>query len=794
MLLGAISTLSTGYTYAWAQPPSVSGIIPTEYVQPTHDDRSSASLLGSVKDHKTGEPLAGVHLIIVELQRGTTSNHDGLYRLGGIPNGMYTFEARMIGFEPFRTRIQIDSTRTAPVLHIALQEEAVLLSEVVVTPGRFSVHSMEAHGYQTFSEDDLENVPQFGEDIYRAVTRLPGLTANDFSSRFMIRGGEHDEVLVTLDGLELYDPFHMKDIGGGGLSIVDASIIGGVDLLTGAFPASYGNRLSGVFDLTSTTPSPTQNQSSLGISFINSRITSEGRFNNDKTSWTFVGRRGYLDLLLGLIDESFSLVPQYYDAFGKVNHTINTKHSLSVQWLLSGDRVSYLDITDPDDRARSRYGNGYLWTNWKSIWSPRLYSETLLSQGRIWQNRDGIEIREDNLIRFKTDDQRTFHVTNVKQDWTYDATSTYMVSWGVDFKRYAASYDYANTRLIQEIPKTASTNEIVTRHEQFAWDSDPTGALVGVYSRHRVRLGAKLTTELGGRFGLATWSNDRFFEPRVNLMYQVGARTLLRSGWGHFHQVHGINELDVQDGETAFQHAERAEHIVIGLAHQFANQVELRADMYHKLITNVRPRYVSLGGDVTRFFPEIDPDRLRIAPDRERSRGIELLLRKEEGQRFNWWASYTLSFFDERRDGSFMPKSYDQRHTIHLDGGYKPTTNLRINLSWQYHSGWRYSDSEVVSFALKENDVIFETVYGPYNAEQFAPYHRMDLRFSYDFHFKRHGLSTYLEIRNLYNRKNIRTFNHVKTTDDNGSIVFERVPEYWLPILPALGVRLNLNH
>ena len=110
--------------------------------------------------------------------------------------------------------------------HFSLQVDVLSLQEMVVTPGRFSVLKVDPALPQTLSREEVRTMPQITEDIYRAVTRLPGVSTNDFTAKFTIRGGEHEEVLVTLDGLELYEPFHLKDIEGGILSIVDVDAVG----------------------------------------------------------------------------------------------------------------------------------------------------------------------------------------------------------------------------------------------------------------------------------------------------------------------------------------------------------------------------------------------------------------------------------------------------------------------------------------------------------------------------------------------------------------------------------------
>ena len=90
---------------------------------------------------------------------------------------------------------------------------------------------------------------------WRVTARLPGAAAGDLSAKSNLRGGEVDETLVRFDGLRLFNPFHFKDFQTI-FSTIDPAIVRGIEVYTGAFPASYGDRMSGVTSSnTSTAPS-----------------------------------------------------------------------------------------------------------------------------------------------------------------------------------------------------------------------------------------------------------------------------------------------------------------------------------------------------------------------------------------------------------------------------------------------------------------------------------------------------------------------------------------------------------
>src|SRR5206468_10379110 len=125
---------------------------------------------------------------------------------------------------------------------------------------------------QSLSREQLETIPQIGEDIYRAVQRLPGVSTDDFSAKFNVRGGSGDELYVSLDGLELVEPFHLKDVGGA-FSIIDIQSLGSASLTTGGFSAEYGDRLTGVFTLNTSDPRTDGVHGSVCVSAMNARAT-----------------------------------------------------------------------------------------------------------------------------------------------------------------------------------------------------------------------------------------------------------------------------------------------------------------------------------------------------------------------------------------------------------------------------------------------------------------------------------------------------------------------------------------
>lgn len=742
----------------------------------------TGKISGRVFDEKTGQPLAYANVAIIGTHFGAASNAEGWFLILNVPEGSFTVRASYIGFQTAVAKEVKVAANVVTELNFGLMETTIKLKELVVTPGHFAIMQSEPVVRQMLTKEEISTIPHFGEDIYRAVQRLPGVTGNDFSAKFNVRGGENEEILVLLDGMELYEPFHLKDIGGA-LSIIDVQLIGGIDLITGGFGAQYGDKLSGVFNINSAKPTSDKRRTAFGLSFMNARFMTADKFMQGRGSWLFSARRGYLDLVLNLMGEKNAPSPDYYDVFGKFDFKLNNMHTLAARILHAGDTIDLLD--DDNDKADTGFGNTYGWLNVQSVMNDKLLIQSVLSAGKVDHVRTGTDFAgSSQTIRAEVSDKRDLSFYGLRQDWNYDFSERNFIQAGFEIKRQKSNYNYFNRERVFIVEADTFRTIYNTDEVKIA----PIGTAFGLYASDRLQVLKPLTVELGMRFDHQSYSDDNSFSPRLNVLYALRPKTALRVGWGKFYQAQGIHELEVQNSIESFAHAELAEHRVAGVEHAFENGLNVRVEAYQKLISNVRPRYESLNGDIN-FFPEVEDGWFLIEADRAEAKGLEIYLRKDTGSKFAWWGSYAYAKVEDIIAGKTVPRNTDQRHTFYFDLAYRPNAKWRLNAAWHFHTGRPYTLAEFVATNFPDGSRNFELIYSNPYSERLPAYHRLDLKASRFFDFKNgHKLALSLELINAYNHGNVRGYNFLLRPDEFGNLVTVREEMFWFPLLPSIGV------
>jgi hypothetical protein len=744
---------------------------------PREDGMGAVS--GLVRELETGVPIAHADVEIAGTAKRVLSDARGRFRLRDVPTGAHTVTVSRIGYHAATPAVVQVGAAGADDVIFEMTPAPTPLAAVMVSPGHFGMLEQGVGARQSLARDEIEAQPQLGDDIFRAVNRIPGVSSQDYSAAFGVRGGEHRELLVRLDGLELIEPFHLKDFDDS-ISIIDLGSIGGIDLITGGFGAEYGNRLSGVFDMRSVAVPPGGARTSLGLSLTNVRAASQGSFASDRGRWLFTARRGYLDLALALSNGNTELSPRYYDVLGKVEYQLTPRTVLSAHVLHAGDRLSFEDPPDPD--LESSYGSSYAWLNLEARPADRLSVFTVASLGRLGWKRTGARPSNQNFYQaaLAVDDDRSFRFVGLRQEWTLELSDRALLKAGFDARSASADYDYLSWTEAFSV----EDGQVITRRDTSRAATAPEGTSVAGYIAQRLRPWAPLTLEVGGEWSHHSHTGVGHVNPRVNLALSRG-RSTLRGAWGRYSQVHGLHELQVQDGSTVFSPAERAEHRVVSFEHSVPGALDVRVEAYERRTSDVRPRFVNLD-NVDDLLPEVTQSRHRIDPQEARARGLELTARGS-GSRFDWAASYALATARERIDGAWSPAPRDQRHSFGIDLSYSPNPRWRLAAAWQIRSGWPYTP-QVVTAEPVTNGWFFAWDYGEYNSRRLADYHRMDLRLSRQFDTRRGRVSVFLDLWNVYNHGNARAVYRNVIDVRNGTPVTSEEVDELLPRLPSIGI------
>ena len=146
----------------------------------------------------------------------------------------------------------------------------------------------------------------FGEpDVFKTLQLLPGISTQENSSQLNIRGSSADQNLVTFDGFTLYNLDHFFGV----FSALNPNVIKDIQVYRGGFDSRYGERVSGIVEITGKSGDKTKPRIYGGVNMISGNLTAEIPI-SEKLSLVAAGRRGVFRCL-------FKLAGRCY--FGKTN-------------------------------------------------------------------------------------------------------------------------------------------------------------------------------------------------------------------------------------------------------------------------------------------------------------------------------------------------------------------------------------------------------------------------------------------------------------------------------------------
>ena len=660
---------------------------------------------------------------------------------------------------------------------VAVAEAAVSIETIDVTASRYGLATDSASAI-FLDRNDVERIPHLADDAVRVLKLLPGVSGGDYSAALNIRGGRRDETMLMIDGIEIHNGFHFRDLDGA-LSVLDTHLVQGIDFITGGMTADYGDYMSGVVDLNTFKPSAADEyRHTLGLSFVSAYGRTGGTFAEGRGSWLAAARRGYLDVILERVQsDDEQLTPRFTDVFTSVQYDFDDDTTLSSTLLFADDDLVLVSSSDdPVDSA----GTGravHFWVTLDHAWNESWNTRTSAAISSMEQTRDsaGTELNERTGDVYADFDFRFF---DFRQDWSWTGSDRHLPRFGINASRHEASYDYHLSGSIY-YPNDPRGVIILQRDT----DMEVEGTKLGAWGSWRTRLTEDLTLEAGAR-----WDSYRYpdglgwdvVSPRLNAVYSLGERGELRGAWGVGYQPQGVDQLQVEDGVTDFFEPESLQQWVLSYTHRFEHGLSARVDVYRKEYSDLRPRFEN-ALDSFELIPEGAVDRVRIDAPEAEAQGVELTVRRQSDTGFAGWASAAFAEARDLENDDWVPRSWEQEFTFSFGASYSAAL-WSMNLAGQYHSGTPTTTLTTVPVGGGEVVIVPEER----NAARFGDYVRLDLRVNRDFLLRSGKLSFYLEVTNLLGTKNPCCVENFDVDPRNSSrVIIEE--GYWLPMMPSLG-------
>ena len=293
-----------------------------------------ATVYGKVIDGQ-GHPIEMVNVVVPDFLIGYTTNARGYYELSVPSDTTLTIHFSFVGYEQKQVAVHLKSGEKKK-LDVTLVSTAMVLPDAVI-----SDRATDASSLTRLDAKQATLLPTMGGGVETLIKTLPGVVSNnELSSQYRVRGGNFDENLIYVNGIEVYRPFLVGSGQQEGLSFVNSQLVNNIEFSAGGFAAEYGDKMSSVLDVTYKTPR--EFAASLNLSLLGAEAHVEGATKNEKFSYLVGARYKNTALVLGMMDTKGDYKPNFTDAQALLNYKFNEKWDLSFFGYYSKNRYMFI--------------------------------------------------------------------------------------------------------------------------------------------------------------------------------------------------------------------------------------------------------------------------------------------------------------------------------------------------------------------------------------------------------------------------------------------------------------------
>ena len=579
------------------------------------------------------QPLQGVNIQVKNSTTGTYSDQKGRFKLKVKSSESLILLFTTLNYETCERRVE--PNQTGEIIQV-MKPGTFSLPEVEITEQRKTKQG-------TVNIDPLltRNLANTGSgSVEQLVKTMPGVSSHsELSPQYNVRGGNYDENLLYVNGIEIFRPFLVKTGEQEGLSFLNPDMVSAIRFSPGGFESSYGDKMSSVLDIDYKVPDKTTGTAELGA--LGAAAHLEGRALKDKFSYLAGIRYRNNRYLLGTLDQKGHYDPSFIDFQTLLGYEFSPQFSINLLANLSGNNYNFT----PETRE-TRFGtlsqsyllkiyfDGHekdLFTNHFAALTANYHpSKELNLQLTASTFYSDEKIRYDilgqyslNAVNSGSNSEATFDSTmvlglgstlvhasdflqativNLEHRGRYN-TGSHRIQWGAKVQSERI-HDQVNEWEMRDSAGYSLPNrdQKLQLYKNIKADNQLNSIRLSLFLQDNYTLSirdSRLTFNYGGRLQYWNFNNQTIFSPRISVVYLPGRLMPFQfhAAWGIYQQMPFFNELKNMEARIVpTVRAQKSTHYVAGMDYPFmwgSSPFKFTSEIWYKKLDHLIPYKVS---------------------------------------------------------------------------------------------------------------------------------------------------------------------------------------------------------
>jgi hypothetical protein len=753
--------------------------------------QSTQTIRGTIIDQQSDSPIPGVNVMILNFDPilGCSGDFEGNFVVNDVPIGRVDVQFSAIGYKTVIIKSLLLTVSKQLVLEIKMEEDIEILNEVIIkaNDGKDKpINKMATVSARSFSIEETEKYAGSLGDPSRMAQNFAGVfTAGDQRNDIIIRGNSPAGLLWRLDGVNIPNPNHFGATGstGGPVSMLNNNLLTNSDFFTGAWPAEFGNSLSGVFDLNMRNGNNQKHEFLGQIGFNGLELGAEGPFaKSSQASYIINYRYSTLDVMNKIgFDVANGAVPKYQDLTFKVNIPTKKIGKFSLTGIMGNSNIffdhrnendgTYQNVSGTDTRNASQmitYSlNHVYFFNEKT----RIESYANFSASQVTTTLDNFEYSLDTIQVANTGDSV---YTATKTQFYHENNQEKRISAGTKYRSKINSKNYIDFGVSGDMYSINYLDSVYVG-EFYGWGNtyikqteiDTTGVIMlQAYAQWNHKFTGNFGMFAGIHFQELTSNKTWSAEPRISFKWQFTEKQSLSWGYGLHSQMQSLflyyartpvdnfyNQYIQNNTGLDFTKSNQA---VISYDWVPLNDFRIKIETYYQYLFDVPVRldtsYYSALNAGAGFYQERVNDLTNAG--KGQNYGVELTLEKFFSN--NFYFLITGSIFDSKYktlENFWRNTTFNNNYVLNILGGYEFKLGKNALLSLDLRSVYAGGKRFIPMIVNDEGEPVYD--YDNAFATKTAAYFRSDLRIGIKVNMKHVTQEWGIDLQNLTAHKNI---------------------------------------